>query len=147
MDIDVKQETARWNLDSRAKLLGEGNGAKEENENKNGRKYVLSDKYTVALMEWCCQSLRRRKRGGYAAKRELFSGIAKLDGIGEFKNEGWSRGTSREYRRLHEVSGMLDVPTVQRHWNVSLIGYSPSPFFFSTNLNHRNVSLSKLVNW
>lgn len=52
----------------------------------------------------------------------------------------------RRQRRLQEVSGMLDVPVVQRHWNVSLLGYSPSPFFSSTNLNHRKVWLAKLVN-
>lgn len=94
----------------RGKLLSwkEGNGAKKEDGNKNGRKYVLGDKSysgfdAMVLPEFA-------KKGEYAARRELFSGIWKLGGIEEFRNKGWSREAFKEDRRLQEVSGILDVP-------------------------------------
>lgn len=144
-----RQETRIWTAGpERGKLLSPRRREMEKRKRMEmERSMCWMTSHTVALMQWFCQSLSRRKRGEYAARRELFSGIWKLDAVGEVKNEGWSQGTFREDRRLHEVSGMLDLPAVQRHWNVSLIDYSPSPFFSSANLNHRKVWLSKLVNW
>ena len=57
--------------------------------------------HTVGSMQWCSQSLprRKRRRGGCEAGGELCGGIWELDGIGEFKDEEWPQGASREEQK------------------------------------------------